>query len=506
LDFRLWALGLRKNGRRTGRPRLIVWALGAATAAILGHIWFHRVELVEIPWLWSRVRGLAALRETRPDDPAFQPSRRYGLSEFDFAICRLIRLQSREFLGGKDFTLLPLRSREGRPAVMLSYEALTVSFDHEPDSDEDMVETIIFCPVVIRDVTVLDGQGKWSGETMTLHVAKERDGRPAPSRVVAVPEGFDVLRVPAYCQGLDFAGGFEGGVEYEFTVDELGLVSQGQVAGGDLQAPFDALRDPVRVNRIEIDRLLDSPHPGDLHRAVTLLAKSDGHEVHRIEPLLDHRDPALRARAAAVLQREPALARLALPLLADSSPRVRFAALHTARAAAGWERALEPLTRDARPEIARAARCALARSEDQEIARAAALDLLRQRDPWIVNEDYSRFGDAEFAEAIVSWLEADSDEDVHSPIILLPVWFDPETLRPLFPRILALAREHGPEGSFHGDLTLSLMKADEPRAEIALRDLVEPEALVHLCQGARGEDPDPEPEVSPAAVGEGEGP
>jgi hypothetical protein len=485
---RLAGKAMQRQGARGGRKdvgtsqlrRSILWALGIAAAGLIGCAWLHRVELFEVPLLASGVRSLAILRLSQPDDPAFQSSLHWGLSPFDFDVSSLIRLQRPGFLGGRDFSLTLIRSRDGRPTFIASYEALSVSFDEEPDPDAEYPEVVVFCPVVLRHVLALDASGKVRGDPILLHREQGDGGDPVPPRVLRAAGGFDLLRFPAHCSGVCLAGGAQGSLEYELSADDSGLVSHGLVVFGDLQAPPESAR-PLPLDRERLVALLDSARPADLHRALTLLEGSDGREMHLIEHLLDHAHPALRARAAGVLAQDPSLARLAFPLLSDPSPRVRFAALHAARSADGWERAIDPVTIDGRPEIARAARCALSRSEDPAMAGAATLHLVLRREEWVLSWPWEPFATARLAEAVLDWIEAVSLEEAPSSLCFnLRYFFQAEALRPLFSRVLNLFQAGDPEHPSRRELALALYKADERRAEEALLDALGPQGMTSL--------------------------
>jgi len=454
--------------------------LAAAVVYLLAVLWLRRVELVQVPMLWHRARTLLALQARVPDDPAFQQSLTYGLSPFYHTLCRLIRLQRPDFLGGRDFQLETIRTREGGEAFFAHYEALEAPFDQEPDPDAAAELVIYYCPVVVRQLAVLDSAGRVKGDFPTLFIAEGH-----PFRKVPDPDGrFERLRVRALCHGV---------TDYEFSVDRDGLIDEGRVTEGDLQAAIDGSerKESETFDVTRVVRLLDSSRPGDLYRGLKLLEWGDPRHLHLMVPFLDHPDPRLRARAATLLVKDPSLAPLARPLLHDPSPRVRFAGLESARNLERWEEAVRPLTSDPRPEVARAARFLLIESEDLETARDSLLHLYRARDDWITGHDCSRLGSRELAEAMLSWLEDLGWDGIPPGLDFnLHTCVPAAELREFLPRLLLLYQTWEPDFSWRRELAIAIASIDDPAGNELLSQTMAPEEFLEVCERARGGDDD----------------
>jgi hypothetical protein len=459
--------------RRRLLPRLVVLALAAAAAALAGWAWHRRVDLFQVPALWRTVRRL----ET--DRSAFLAVENRGLSRFDVALSRLIRLQRPGFLGGKEFRLIPLRGRDVGKVVVAVYDPLDEDFEVPVGKDEVPEVVVYFCNCDFLTALALDASGRVLGEPLGIEVW---GSSPERYNVVSRPsEVHDVLRIATRvdCHACrDTSSWFPAPARLEVSVDSDGLAVHGLVASDDLAAPLCPRRmdRPGAPGPDAAAALVSARTPGDIHRALNLIERGDASLAFLAEALLSDPDPLVRARAAILTARDPVLAGAAFGLLGDPEPRVRHAAILAARRAPGWEEQLLPLLSDPHPLVARCALFELAHSHDPRIAGPSLLDLLRRKERRAAHLiPYCRLAVPEFAEAIVTAL---GDDETYGSLRWnlaagLGTAFDADGLRPHVARLIELHDAEVRAGEGFNAFTGCLAMADDPRADAALLAVIE---------------------------------
>jgi hypothetical protein len=452
--------------RRQLSTRLVTVLCGLAVLAVGGLGWAHRQDLKR--WLrWWEIRRLEALRERDPGARAFQPTENLGLSPFEVAFSRHVKLQRPEFRGAQDLSFFPLRGRHGRTMLAAVYEPMLNDFETPVDEDRPLVISFCCCDCKTVEILLFDGFGSLLHEPARVSWDKVKVQHAEPIRIV--PRGtYDVLQFRSRhrCRGCDSL--LLNFPWQEFSVDSTGLVSHGLVATDVPGVPVCAppARGAKGLSSSELGELLASGGVADAHRVLTAIEHGTAEDAILVEPLLDHEEALVRARAVVIASRVPGLRAEILSLIDDPDPGVRAGVIIAARNFPGWEAAILPLTRSSDAALARRARLELSLSEDTEYARPALLQLVRDREGAALHRDHGLLADGELADALLDWLEA-SESALRDIAPHLKSAYSREILIERIDRLLSLYRRAVAEGQ-EGTLIDVLVKVDDPRADEAL--------------------------------------
>jgi len=225
-------------------------------------------------------------------------------------------------------------------------------------------------------------------------------------------------------------------------------------------------------------RLVISERPGDLLRALDMLAHAPGELLELAEPALQSAEPRVRARAVAVLGRDPGrhVGRLR-ELTSDPDPRVRFALVEALAGPDGWEADVLRLAADIDPAVARRAWRELVHSRIPSVAEWAAMRLISTRDSYVLKVSHCVFASTELAAAIVAWLEDapsaydDPERSYAYGCRNLRIAYTAEHLRPLLSRLIDLYTGGGYSSwdDGMGELERTLVKARDSSADEVVR-------------------------------------
>jgi hypothetical protein len=359
---------------------LALGALGLSAVLLIG----YRVELFVLPARLEEVLRLQALREGAigPEEAG------QAVQGLESAATELIRLQRPDFAGGHAFRIEEMRTLEGKQAFLITY----FSFEPSPWG-------------WIRRFHVVDSRGRIFGDDFPDAIYHGNSGYCLKANVL--PGSSDILLIKEW-------------PEYSFSVDREGIVPRGAVPDSTWSAMSEVPRlsrgstlsmrrwfemlGPPPADAGRIERWLESPHLGDLFRALHGIERLGPKASRLARPLLGHPDPEIRARAVAVLGNDESLWRDILPLASDPSPFVSATA-----------------------------RLALLRAPDITAARGAFIDSLRSnRSIYILDEvpfDFPRLLSQEVCEAILDW----GKDQSYLPDTFLKV--AAADLRPLLPWI-----------------------------------------------------------------------
>jgi len=447
--------------------RRVTVLCGLAVLSVAGLGWAHRQDLKR--WLrWWEIRRLEALRERDPGAQAFQPTENLGLSPFEVAFSRHVKLQRPEFRGAQDLSFFPLRGRHGRTVLAAVYEPMLNDFETPVDEDTPLVVSFCCCNCKTVEILLFDGFGNLLHEPARESWDKVKVQHAEPIRIVSRGT-YDVLQFRSRhrCRGCDSL--LLNFPWQEFSVDSTGLVGHGLVATDVPGAPVCAppARGAKRLSSLELGELLGSGGAADAHRVLTDIEHGDPEDAMLVEPLLGHEEALVRARAAVIASRVPGLRDRVLSLIDDPDPGVRAAVIIAARNFPGWEAAILPLTRSSDAALARRARLELSHSEDPEYARPALLGLVRDREGAALHRDHGLLADGELADAMLDWLEA--SESALRDIAPHLNAYSREILIDRIDRLLSLYRRAAAEGQ-EGTLIDVLVKVDDPRADEVLME------------------------------------
>ena len=282
---------------------------------------------------------------------------------------------------------------------------------------------------------------------------------------------YDVLRLRSEGDCIACEQAQQGRPWKEFSVDAAGLVDQGLVARDVPGAPVCMARldGSRRLSSAELGELVGSGGAADAHRVLTDIEHGAPEDAILVEPLFDHEEPLVRARAVIIASRVPGLRDGVLSLIDDPDPGVRAAVIIAARNFPGWEASLLPLTRGPDAALERRARLELAYSHDPEYARPALLRLVRDRNRAALFRHHRSVANGELADALLDWLSE-------------PVWLDVvrweigsklrdaysrDDLLERIDRIIRLYAMFSLEND-GGALYEVLARLDDPRADAAL--------------------------------------
>jgi hypothetical protein len=446
---------------------------GLAVLAVGGLGWAHRHDLKR-RLLWWEVRRLEAFRAREPEAPAFQPTENRGLSPFEVAFSRLVKLQKPGFLGGTDVLLFPLRGRHGKTTFAAVYEPMRYDFESPKEKGEEIIG--YFCNCRWLRILLLDGGGTLLGDSLGVQVWGQNyvNGKPwiEEGPIRAVSRGsYDVLQLLS-----DWGCGacydpLQIQPWREFSVDAAGLVDQGLVATDVPGAPVcvPPSEEAARLPSFELGELLGSCGAVDAHRVLTDVEQGDAEDAMLVEPLLHHEEPLVRARAAVIASRVPGLREQVLSLLDDPDPGVRAGAIIATRNFPGWEDSLLPLTRDPDEALARRARLELSHSHDPGYARPAILGLVRDRNRAAMFRLHRSVANGELADALLDWLS----EPVWLNVVRWEIGsklrdaYSREDLLERIDRLIKLYAMFSLENE-GGALYEVLARLDDPRADAAL--------------------------------------
>jgi hypothetical protein len=436
---------------------------GLAVRAVGGLGWAHRHDLKR-RLLWWEIRQLEALRGREPEAPAFQRTENRGLSPFDVAFSRLVKLQRPDFLGGTDVLLFPLRGRHGKTTFAAVYEPMENDFESPVGEDEP--ESVYFCNCKDFHVLIIDRSGNVLGDSAREIVWMEDE----PIRVVS-RGSYDVLQLRSdnRCRACD---ALQARPWKEFSVDRAGLVAHGLVATDVPGAPVCIPRrrdEPSRLPSHELGELLGSGSAAGAHRVLTDVEHGAPEDAILVEPLLHHEEALVRARAVVIASRVPGLREQVLSLIDDPDPGVRAGVIIAARNSPGWEDSLLPVTGDHDAALASRARLELAHSLDPVYARPALLRLVRDRDRAAMFRHHRSVANGELADALLDWFsEPVGWNGVRGEIgSKLHDAYSRDDLLERVDRIIDLFTKHVLEED--GDALIDVLaRLDDPRADAAL--------------------------------------
>ena len=454
--------------------RLITVLSGFAVLVVAGLGWAHRHDLKR-RLLWWEIRRLEALRAREPEAPAFQGTENRGLSPFEVAFSRFVKLQKPEFLGGTKLLFFPLRGRHGKQVLAVVFEPLDISFESPVEEGEPI--TAIFCNCKTVSVLLVDGNGTVVGnsvnETVWLQDELNENVQMESEPIRMVSRGsYDVLRLLSDSRCWACYDSRQSRPWKEFSVDAAGLVDQGLVATDVPGAPVCVSwrRDEsARLSSAELGELLGSGGAADAHRVLTDIEHGAPEDAVLVEPLLHHEEPLVRARAVLIASGVPGLREEVLSLIDDPDPGVRAGVIIAARNFPGWEDSLLPLRRGPDEALARRARLELAHSHDPGYARPALLQLVRDRNRAVMFRHHRSVANGELADALLDWLS----EPVWLNVVRWEIGsklrdaYSREDLLERIDRIIGLYAMFSLEDD-GGALVEVLARLDDPRADEAL--------------------------------------
>jgi hypothetical protein len=440
--------------RRWRARRVLLAGLFLAAAGTAGTVvYLRRVELFILPRLWREVVEMHARSEPwEPLDWRALPN-----IELDEALRRLWTLQRprgrEEAEDASAFGLKRLWAEGGREAwVFLKREGSSGPLELVLlDARGRLVGEPLVVSLPDAGISVVSGQDEQdllaleSSESELFLALYSVDGRGL------VPRGWGIR---------------EDGATLEFAGFSTRWIRRPERAASWIFVP--AALSPKTRHWLELDRrpplaaaalgrLLASPARGDLFRALHEIERQGPRLVHLALPLLEHDDPQLRARAAAVAGNDPSRSAAILPLLEDAAVEVRLAA-----------------------------GCALLNAPDPEAARRALALLLAERCLAVYYPalcfEVARALSPEAARQVLAWAR---DPSSAHPLALEARFtraFRAEHLRPLVPDILAARGEieeslaAAPDdvqdnGELRAELAVLaewLVRAEDERADAAL--------------------------------------
>jgi len=366
-------------------PRVVALAALIGAAGVTGaFVHVKRVDWFVIPGLWREAKALLELKDP-PDQ--FEPT-----AETTLVFRKLVEAQAPGFSCPESsfVTVRQVITEEGPPATIVLFAG-----DAPPGS-------------AMAALFLLDEDGRILGRREAVWV-------PGILRSDALRERFPPID-PGWLE-------LEGGAgRFHFRVAQAGLVPQGFILGlagrgvSTTPPPVPVSRNVLRSARWMPDRdprprpslevarrRLQSGSTADVFRGLDDVERLDNAWAHLAVPLLSHRDPDVRARAAAVACNDPEQGAALKPLLADAAPQVRLAAAY-----------------------------ALLNARDTAIAQEALAVILKQQDLELfgsgLDVNFRRLATTRAALEVISWLRSATSPVAHKLAALTDV-FTREHLR-----------------------------------------------------------------------------